>query len=100
MLLDDISDFINPDDFAIVIRFTSDDDFADLTGIFDKQGTEIGGLVLDSARFLSRESNVDRGWTCAIFEDDYEVVYVTTGNGNYSEYFLRNITDADERNIA
>ena len=100
MLGDDLTPFLNTKEFARDVRFTSSEDFADLRGIFDDEGSEVNNIVIETARFISTQSNVDKGWECEINAKQYRVLFKREDLGNYCEYFMRDITGQASRDIS
>lgn len=98
-MIDDLSPFLNAKEFAINVRFSSNDDFADIDGIFDDEGTEISGVVINTARFISKKTNVDKGWTCEINGRSFRVLYKVNDVSDYCEYFLRDVSGQGTRDV-
>lgn len=99
MIGDSLDDFLMLHEFAIAVTFTSIAGDVIVKGIFDKRGTVINGLVLEAARLIGEKSTVNRGWTCSIDGEAYVVLYVENGTGDFCEYFMRNVTVAQDRDI-
>lgn len=98
-MINDLTPFLSTKEFAINVRFSSADDFADVDGIFDDEGSEIKGVVIGTARFVSKKSNIDKGWLCEINERSFKVLFKVNDVHDYCEYFLRDVSGQDTRDV-
>lgn len=98
-MINDLTPFLSTKEFAISVRFSSADDFADIEGIFDDEGSEVSGVVIGTARLISKKSNIDKGWTCTINDRSFVVLFKVNDVHDFCEYYLRDVSSQNDRDV-